>query len=84
MSEPAGDKPLRFEEAVERLEEIVAALESGGLPLEESLRRYEEAVRLSRLCGDQLDRAGERLRELDAPAGQARATDAPWETGDDA
>ncbi len=39
-----------FEKDLERLEEIVAGLEQGGLPLEESLRQFEEGVALVRQC----------------------------------
>ena len=41
---------LTYEEAVARLEEIVALLETGETPLDESMVLYEEAVKLTRLC----------------------------------
>jgi exodeoxyribonuclease VII small subunit len=46
-----------FETALKRLEEIVQALEKGDLSLDESLRLYEEGIKLSRLCHAKLEDA---------------------------
>jgi exodeoxyribonuclease VII small subunit len=59
-SEPAPS----FEQAIERLQAIVAELESGELSLEESLVRFEEGVRLARLSEAELARAESRIEEL--------------------
>ena len=40
----------RFEDAIRELEDIVRRLESGDLPLEESIKIFEEGVALSRYC----------------------------------
>ena len=61
---PAPADPLRFEEALERLEAIVDGLEAGELPLEEALARFEEGVGLTRALGDQLARAERRVEQL--------------------
>lgn len=53
-----------FESALERLNDIVEHLESGELPLEESLRLFEEGVKLSRLAQARLDSAEKRVEEL--------------------
>lgn len=50
-----------FETAVERLETIVQAMESGDLPLEELLERYEEGIRLVKYCGEKLAAAEKRI-----------------------
>ncbi len=55
---------LKFEKALERLEETVRALESPDLPIEESLRLFEEGVRLSRLCTKMLDEADRKIARL--------------------
>jgi len=55
---------LTFEECLARLEEIVADLESGNLPLEESLKVFEEGVALSRHCGRYLEDAERRIEIL--------------------
>lgn len=53
-----------FEDAMKRLEEIVEALEAGDLPLEESLRRFEEGVALVKLCNSKLDEAERKVTLL--------------------
>jgi exodeoxyribonuclease VII small subunit len=55
---------LKFEECLARLEQIVAALESGDLPLEESLKVFEEGVGLARHCGRYLEEAERRIEVL--------------------
>jgi len=54
----------RFEEALNKLEKIVSKLEDGDIPLEESLRLFEEGVRLSRFCNQKLDEAEKRVEIL--------------------
>jgi exodeoxyribonuclease VII small subunit len=53
-----------FEASLKRLTEIVQALEKGDLPLEESLRLFEEGVQLSRASQQRLDAAEKRVDEL--------------------
>jgi exodeoxyribonuclease VII small subunit len=53
-----------FEQALASLEQIVQKLEKGELPLEESLKLYEEGVRLSRLCHGKLEEAEGRIEVL--------------------
>jgi len=53
-----------FEASLRRLEEIVAALEEGDRPLEESLRLFEEGVGLTRQCAARLDEAERRIEIL--------------------
>jgi len=48
---------LNFEEALKRLEQIVAKMEQGSAPLEESLALFEEGTSLVRQCSKQLDEA---------------------------
>jgi exodeoxyribonuclease VII small subunit len=55
---------LGFEQAVERLSQIVSRLESEELDLDESLRMFEEGVRLARHSQADLDRAEKRVQEL--------------------
>ncbi len=54
----------KFEEALERLEEIVKKMEAGEMTLEESLKAFEEGIRLSRLCARKLDEADRRVEIL--------------------
>ena len=61
----ARKKPkVPFEEAIGRLEQIVADLEEGDLSLENSLDRYEEGVGLLRSCSAQLEDAQRRIEIL--------------------
>ena len=61
--EDAG-RELTFEEALARLEELVLRLEGGELPLEESIRVFEEGQKLLRLCADLLGTAEQRVKEI--------------------
>ncbi len=54
----------KFEDALARLEEIVRELESGDLPLEQSLRMFEEGIKLSRICHKRLEDAERRVEIL--------------------
>lgn len=53
-----------FEEALQQLEQIVQKLEKGELALEESLKLYEEGIRLSRLCHGKLEEAEGKIEML--------------------
>ena len=55
---------LKFEDCLLRLEQIVAALETGNLPLEESLKVFEEGVTLARHCSRYLEEAERRIEVL--------------------
>lgn len=53
-----------FEMQLAALEKIVRDLERGELPLEESLRLFEEGIRLSRECQERLNKAERRIEIL--------------------
>src|SRR5512145_2978789 len=55
---------IKFEDALQRLEQIVDQLETGNLPLEESLKVFEEGVGLARRCARYLDEAEKRIELL--------------------
>lgn len=54
----------RFEESLQRLEGIVKEMEKGDLPLEQSLKLFEEGVSLSALCRKELEAAEGRVEIL--------------------
>jgi exodeoxyribonuclease VII small subunit len=56
------DEPKSFEDAMARLDAIVAQLEEDKLPLDEMLSRYEEGIALARYCGDKLEAAEQKVR----------------------
>ncbi|MDQ7001524.1 MAG: exodeoxyribonuclease VII small subunit [Ghiorsea sp.] len=57
---------LSFEQALQGLTSMVGKLESGQLSLEESVKAFEEGVKLTRQCEKLLDDAEQRLQILDA------------------
>ena len=60
----ADKKEIAFEQALERLEEIVRALENGKEPLDTSLKLFEEGVKLVSVCKKQLDTAEQKVKLL--------------------
>jgi exodeoxyribonuclease VII small subunit len=54
----------RFEEALNKLEKIVSKLEQGDISLEDSLKLFEEGIRLSRFCNQKLEEAERRVEIL--------------------
>ncbi len=60
-----GKKSINnFEEALQRLDEIVGLLEKGDAPLDESLALYEEGVGLVRFCNEKLKSARQKVTEI--------------------
>lgn len=57
-------RKLTFEQALSRLDEIVAAMESGEIGIEESITRYEEAMQLAAQCRAIIDRAEQRIKQI--------------------
>jgi exodeoxyribonuclease VII small subunit len=53
-----------FEKAIGDLEKLVKALESGDLPLEKALEKFEAGIKLSRYCSEKLDDAEKRVTLL--------------------
>ena len=53
-----------FEQAIEKLEAIVDDLEQGDLTLEETLKKFEEGMELSKFCTDKLNQAEQKLKKL--------------------
>ena len=60
---------IPFEEALHKLETLVEAMESGDLPLETLLARYEEGVKLTKICQDKLAEAELKIQQLEKTAG---------------
>jgi len=68
----AGDaKPLGYEQARDKLAELVKRLEAGGLTLEQSLELWEEGERLAGICEEWLDGARARLAAVRPPTEHA-------------
>ena len=59
-----SEKKKSFEESLTRLEEIVRHLENGDLPLDESIRLFEEGTGLVSDCTEILDKAEQKVAKL--------------------
>lgn len=57
-------KKQTFEQAMERLEEIVKRLEQGECDLDESLKLFEEGAKLAGTCNEMLDKAEQKVTLL--------------------
>ena len=57
-------KKEKFEEALQKLEAIVAQMEAGDLALEDALKAFEEGVRLANFCITKLDEAERKVEKL--------------------
>lgn len=57
-------QPADFEQALAALEQIVARMESGDLPLEQSLEAYQKGVQLAQICQQRLDQVEQQVQVL--------------------
>jgi exodeoxyribonuclease VII small subunit len=64
-------KDIKFEDALQRLEQIVDQLEGGDLALDDSLKVFEEGVALARRCAKYLEEAEKRIEILTRDEGGA-------------
>lgn len=75
---------LPFDKALEELQGVVARLEEGGLPLEDSIALYERGAALHEHCAALLDSAELRVQRLvDGPGGAPRVMDLRPDDGDE-
>lgn len=64
MAQKKVGNKLSFEEALTELEKLVGRMESGELPLEESLKEFEKGMQLSGQCQSMLEEAEQRVQIL--------------------
>jgi exodeoxyribonuclease VII small subunit len=76
-----NEKNISFEEAMERLDGAVRALESGNLGLDAAMQTYEDAIKLLRICHGALENAERRVNVLVEGAG-GELTQAPFESNE--
>lgn len=75
MSKAASQPPeLSFEDAMSRLDEIVGAMETDRMPLEEMIRSYEEGIALLKNCRQRLDGARRRVELISADLESGKAS----------
>jgi exodeoxyribonuclease VII small subunit len=65
----SGETPLNLEKSLEQLETLVDELESGDLPLETAMKKFEEGIKLTRVCQSALKDAEQRVEVLLKSAG---------------
>ena len=58
------NEKMKFEEAIVQLEEAVRLLEGGTLSLDESIAKYEEAIKYIRICNESLEKAEQKVKIL--------------------
>ncbi len=73
---------MDFEKKLGRLEEIVQKMERGELALEESLKLFEEGVKLSRECHTRLNEAESKVKKLISIDAQGNPTTTDFEPED--
>ncbi len=61
-----SEKKLKFEDALARLERIVAEMEGGDLPLDDMLQRFEEGRKLVQFCSAELESIRQRIEKVTA------------------
>jgi len=72
---PADIASLTFEDALRALEDVVRKLESGEVPLDDSISLYERGEDLRRHCQARLDAASARIEKIvNGPGGQGVST----------
>ena len=59
-----ANKKMRFEQSIQRLDEIVKHLENGDMPLSDSLALFEEGTKLIGSCTQMLDEAEQKVVKL--------------------
>lgn len=65
---------FNFEESLANLENLVEAMEAGELSLEESLKAFEQGIKLTRECQLALEQAEQKVQLLLSSSGEPRAT----------
>ena len=75
-------KDMKFEDAISALEEKVKILENGNSSLDESLKAFEEAIGLVKLCNGKLEDAEARVRIL-TESDDGSVTDEPFNKVDE-
>ena len=69
-----------FEQAMKQLEQIVEALESGDLPLEKAISKFEEGIHLSKFCSNMLDETERKITIL-TQGQEGDISEKPFQTG---
>ena len=71
----AEEEKLTYEDALERLENIIEALEDGEVPLQDLVRKFEEGSSLLKVCQAQLKEAELKIEKLNVRSGELEPLD---------
>ena len=77
-----GQKNINLEKSIADLETLVDELESGDLPLEKAMKKFEEGIKLTRLCQKALKEAEQKVEVLVQSAGGEEALE-PFDLEDE-
>lgn len=72
---------IKFEEALKKLEKIVSELESGNTGLDDSIKKYEEGMKLAQFCTKKLEAAQKKV-EILIKGKDGKFSTAPFEAKD--
>ena len=72
MPMSAKQKELTFEASLERLENLVASMESGDIPLADLVEKFEEGSKLVKICEERLKQAELKIEKLRMDTAQGR------------
>ena len=71
-----------FEQSMKQLERIVQELEDGDLPLEKAIKKFEEGIKLTKLCTEKLDETEKKISVL-LKDSDGQLAEKPFLSGDD-
>ncbi|GGJ10301.1 exodeoxyribonuclease VII small subunit [Paenibacillus hunanensis] len=72
MAKAAKEQELNFEQAMDRLEEIVSELEHGDVPLEKAIDLFQQGMQLSQVCGSKLEEVERKIEMIVEEDGELR------------
>jgi exodeoxyribonuclease VII small subunit len=73
---------MTFETAMKQLEQIVQELESGDMPLEKAIKKFEEGIKISKYCSEKLDESEKKITLLMRDSDGKDVSEIPFETED--
>ena len=71
---------ITFETAMKQLEQIVQDLETGDMPLEKAIKKFEEGIKISKYCSEKLDESERRITLLMQDPDGKKVSEIPFET----
>lgn len=67
-----------FEMAMKQLEQIVQELETGDMPLEKAIKKFEEGIQISKYCSEKLDESERRITLLMRDSNGEKVSESPF------